>query len=252
MDHYDLRSKRTIQEKTFKYRLIPLDEVMEETAIYRQNTVDKPTKPTDWTVHCHPFSTLPLLESHLHPKFVIYETGRKLDDILCPLRPLSEKKGRDEEIALVEEVVARVNEGRRQFRSKLRKTWPAITQIEHIYAAWTHNLDTGFNPSSPSSDDDGSDDDNDNETNRTGPRNVKRRRYNIYNESPTRQPSGKRNADGGRRQRKSTVVHSDSCTLTGKALRNLEKCMDKAGWSEEAILAWSTSTIHGADLEEVC
>ena len=210
MDHYDLRSKRTIQEKTFKYRLIPLDEVMEETAIYRQNTVDKPTKPTDWTVHCHPFSTLPLLESHLHPKFVIYETGRKLDDILCPLRPLSEKKGRDEEIALVEEVVARVNEGRRQFRSKLRKTWPAITQIEHIYAAWTHNLDlvtilkdTDFNPSPPSSDgdndgDNDDDDDDDDKTNRTGPRDV------------------------------------------------------KAGWSKETIFAWSTSTNHGADSEEVC
>ena len=194
MDHYDLRSKRTIQEKTFKYRLIPLDEVMEETAIYRQETIDKPAKPTDWTVHCHPFSTLPLLESHLHPKFVIYETGRKLDDILRP-----EKKGRYEEIA-------RVNEGRRQFGSKLRETWPAITHIEHIYAAWTHNLDlvtilkdTDFNPSPPSSDGDNDDDsDDDDKTNRTGPRDV------------------------------------------------------KAGWSKETIFAWSTSTNHGADSEEVC
>lgn len=31
-----------------------------------------------WTIHTHPFNTLPLLKSHLHPKYVIFDAGRKL------------------------------------------------------------------------------------------------------------------------------------------------------------------------------
>ena len=34
--------------------------------------------PRDGVLHKHPYSTLPLLESHLHPKFAIYDAGRKL------------------------------------------------------------------------------------------------------------------------------------------------------------------------------
>ena len=30
------------------------------------------------TTHFYPFNTLPLLESHVHPKFVIYNAGTKL------------------------------------------------------------------------------------------------------------------------------------------------------------------------------
>lgn len=33
-------------------------------------------------VHSHPFSTLPLLKSHLHPKFVIFDAGRKIAKML--------------------------------------------------------------------------------------------------------------------------------------------------------------------------
>lgn len=33
----------------------------------------------DYSHHLYPFDTLPLLESHLHPKFVIFNSGSKLD-----------------------------------------------------------------------------------------------------------------------------------------------------------------------------
>lgn len=36
---------------------------------------------TDFTTHVYPFNTLPLLMSHLHPKYAIFEAGRKLANL---------------------------------------------------------------------------------------------------------------------------------------------------------------------------
>ncbi|KAK7686098.1 hypothetical protein QCA50_010910 [Cerrena zonata] len=37
--------------------------------------------PDMFTIHTHPFTTLPPLTSHVHPKFAILETGRKLKEL---------------------------------------------------------------------------------------------------------------------------------------------------------------------------
>lgn len=55
---------------------------MEAQEICRRNDLPllgKPLSPKHYDdPYCHPFETLPLLKSHLHPKFVIFDAGRKL------------------------------------------------------------------------------------------------------------------------------------------------------------------------------
>ncbi|KAF8637443.1 hypothetical protein AX17_002808 [Amanita inopinata Kibby_2008] len=66
----------------FKYRFLPMPYRMRGVAIHRQNpipTPGTPPKPEHFAIYTHPFENLPLLESHLHPKFAILEAGRKLD-----------------------------------------------------------------------------------------------------------------------------------------------------------------------------
>lgn len=51
---------------------------MRHVTIVRQNDVKAPTRASDVTVHLFPFQTLPVLESHLHPKFVILDAAPKI------------------------------------------------------------------------------------------------------------------------------------------------------------------------------
>ena len=55
---------------------------MEDVVITRLDNIPN-GKPSLEHVHIHlyPFDTLPLLESHLHPKFIIFDTGNKLREL---------------------------------------------------------------------------------------------------------------------------------------------------------------------------
>ena len=52
---------------------------LENERIQRRNNLSTDGTPATWTDHYYPFDTLPLLESHLHPKFAIFDAGRKIN-----------------------------------------------------------------------------------------------------------------------------------------------------------------------------
>jgi len=64
---------------------------MEDLAINCQNEILPGTQLSsdDIISYVSPFQTLPLLKSHLHPKFAIMEAGRKLTNALCYLFQLT-------------------------------------------------------------------------------------------------------------------------------------------------------------------
>jgi len=48
--------------------------------IHRQNSLptDEDTPPVDFTLYTHPYYDFPTIVSHVHPRFVICNTGAKL------------------------------------------------------------------------------------------------------------------------------------------------------------------------------
>ena len=46
--------------------------------LQRRNNITVDGSPITWNNYDHPFDKLPLLESHIHPKFVIFNAGRKM------------------------------------------------------------------------------------------------------------------------------------------------------------------------------
>jgi hypothetical protein len=43
--------------------------------------ISRALKSDDFTIHVHPFEKYPLIESHLHPKFVILQTGVEIEQL---------------------------------------------------------------------------------------------------------------------------------------------------------------------------
>jgi hypothetical protein len=77
--HVDSAAVAVAQEpykdcEDFRYRLIPVMD-MDDVAFMQQNEVSGTRSPTHFTVHVYPFNTLPVLVSHIHPKFVIMATA---------------------------------------------------------------------------------------------------------------------------------------------------------------------------------
>ena len=73
---------RTLQDREdFRYRLIPLFG-MEKIAFMRQNGDPATLTTSDFTVHVYPFTTLPDLVSHIHPKFVIMATANAVAGLM--------------------------------------------------------------------------------------------------------------------------------------------------------------------------
>lgn len=110
---------RNTQEETFNYSLVPIANTMKEITIARQADIEVPERPSDVTVHVYPFRTLPLLKSHLHPKFSILNAGYKLKK----LRGIVRKFGYGRELLQM-----------------LLNCWPFLKKIERIYQAWTRPL----------------------------------------------------------------------------------------------------------------
>ena len=129
---------RTLQDREdFRYRLIPLYD-MEKIAFMRQNEDPATLTTNGFTVHVHPFTTLPDLVSHIHPKFVIMATAN---------------------------AVATLNHDPRQ---ALLRQFPTLVTIDDLYLAWMRPIprnakenESYYPPDDPSNDDDGGDDEND-------------------------------------------------------------------------------------------
>lgn len=52
---------------------------LEGLPILRQDVIpDGNLSPEHGSIHVYPFNSLPLLKSHIHPKYVIFDTGSKL------------------------------------------------------------------------------------------------------------------------------------------------------------------------------
>jgi hypothetical protein len=104
---------------------------LENLSIVRQNS-----EGDDGTIHRYPFDKL-RFESHVHPQFVIYNGGAKLEN---------------------------TNE---QELDKIVEEFPALSSIIRVYSAWMRSLydkelnDPSFNVPGPKGDDDDDDDDAD-------------------------------------------------------------------------------------------
>lgn len=78
---------------------------LENEEISRLDDISIPKR----SYHTHPFKTLPQLKSHLHPQFVIFDVGRKLE-------------------GLAEDTFVRLNED-----------FPSLSLIKCVYNAWSRD-----------------------------------------------------------------------------------------------------------------
>ena len=83
---------------------------MEKEPILHQDITDTPLSTGHFSFHLYPFKTLPLLKSHIHPKFVIFNAGAKLADL----------------------ATADI--------SKLVENFPGLSSVITIYDAWIRKL----------------------------------------------------------------------------------------------------------------
>jgi len=205
----------------FRYLFIPL-QGMESIALHRQNIVPAPDTPLsadDFTTHTYPFATLPLMTSHLHPKFVILEAGRKLETL---------------ETNNVAELIG---------------NYPSLGDVVVLYGAWTRAVPSNAmvdrtynNPD----EDDGSDNDDeednnndedykDNRSQRTSHGRYGSRRWCAPHGSPT--PSSKRpRREGGTYGQK----RKHSSLISGVTMVEHSRKVGKMAWTDDAVRNWST------------
>jgi hypothetical protein len=115
---------------------VPLpDPDIEKRAIARRDVISPDKKPII-TIHEYPFDKIPLLKSHLQPKFVIYNAGKKLAGL---------------KNALLKKVI---------------KDYPSTASMLSLYEAWMREPaddreeDPSYNLPDVNEDDDEDDDDN--------------------------------------------------------------------------------------------
>ncbi|XP_006463611.1 hypothetical protein AGABI2DRAFT_187156 [Agaricus bisporus var. bisporus H97] len=75
--------KIPLPEGGFKYKLIPLGDSMKTFPILRQNEHGQPPSVDQYTIYLYPFDNMPTFRTHLHPKFAIYELGRKVHTLVA-------------------------------------------------------------------------------------------------------------------------------------------------------------------------
>ncbi|KAL0957225.1 hypothetical protein HGRIS_001039 [Hohenbuehelia grisea] len=131
------RFKRpNIPNNHFSYRFLPLRD-MEPVSITRQiripTVIGPPLRPTDFIVHVFPFDDIPVLKSHIHPKFAIFQLGRQISGLAA------DKK------------------------ASLLNANPILCSVLDLHKAWSESLPAGadedseFNQPLDDSDDDDSD-----------------------------------------------------------------------------------------------
>jgi hypothetical protein len=156
---------------------------MEEEMITRRNDVGPGLRFTkNVTCHFYPFDNMPLLESHIHPKFVIYDCGSKLAE-----------------------------QGDGLFEAKIVKDFPSLSMVQALYAAWVLKSLPPFAKTDPSygydappatfeyenhdgDDDDPNDGDYENRSDRTKPNRREETRIRPYTRNAAKQDG---NAGGG-------------------------------------------------------
>ncbi|KAF7979007.1 hypothetical protein HWV62_43969 [Athelia sp. TMB] len=217
-------------DPTFLYTLVPVPFKMKMMWISRQDiipTENSPLQSDHVSTHVHPFQTLPQLDSHLLPHFVIFETGRKLETL-----PFTS--------ALA-----------------LSRQNPLLEKIAAIYEAWTKARPAGAeedatfvppSPPSPPSDED-SEADSDAATRACR---VRRNTRPPPQSSPTpnrkRQKLGKQGREGrdtSDEARKRKRAYRPALSLSGKTLR--DHCKGEKMWTTESIRAWSDNNCTLAD-----
>ncbi|KAF7979006.1 hypothetical protein HWV62_43967 [Athelia sp. TMB] len=221
-------------DSTFLYTLVPVPFKMNTMWISRQDiipTENSPLQSDHVSTHVHPFQTLPQLDSHLLPHFVIFETGRKL----AALPPAD----------LID--FTRQN--------------PLLEMIVRIYQAWTTTRPAGAEedvtflpPSSPSPPSD-----EDSEANTDGHTQACRAHRNFQpppQSSPTphrkRQKLGKKGREGqdilneaGKRKH----AYHPALSLSGKTL--CDHFEEGKMWTADSIRAWSDNNYRLADDSQI-
>ncbi|KAF8692826.1 hypothetical protein AX14_002379 [Amanita brunnescens Koide BX004] len=230
----------------FRYRLIPLHD-MEKIAFTRQNGDPATLTTNDFNVHVYPFTTLPDLVSHIHPKFVIMATA----DAVAGLK-------NDAQDAVLQQ-------------------FPILLTILHLSSAWKYRIpyDAQSNvsywpPDDPNDDDDDNngddgDDDNDKDYEDKGTEKgrlyLKRRRAQspAINRPTTRsagQPLVQMDV-GGDHDSEEVCTEKGRYKPRYKRIRRKRHCSDggrlsavmtlvqdnrkagTGGWSKEALADWS-------------
>lgn len=142
--------------------------------ISRNNSIS----PSDdgYVTHVHPFTTLPSLKSHLHPKFAIVNAGRKLQRL--------------EDIEM----------------QNLIAEYPSLEKINKLYSAWLRppplhsSTDLSFHPPRDHRNDSGDDDngDGDDPTDGDYENRTERGRPPLYQQGapPTPTPNKRRRTNG--------------------------------------------------------
>ncbi|KAF7759879.1 hypothetical protein Agabi119p4_11574 [Agaricus bisporus var. burnettii] len=197
-------------EGGFEYRLIPLDGSMESYPILRQNDHARPLNKDQYTLHFYPFNTLPLFRSHLHPKFAIYELGRKFDGLT------------DKDQAAADAAVL---------------SYPELDIIYRIYLRWSRpRKGPLFEEWKKKGRPDGDGDRQSESSSRTGydsmRGSVKRRRTGSSSEQGSPTPAGK-SSDVMQ------MANPSSETLSHDTLIEHECIYGKGGWTQETLSGWA-------------
>jgi hypothetical protein len=180
--------------------------------------IEAPIEAPNRTVHDYPFDTLPLLESHLHPKFVIFNSGEKLRGL----------------------------EGLFEYRKLLDK-FPILGDVEKVYLAWLESLlpdnvedDESYNAAADSDEDDDSDvivdDPRDNDY-VLDKRSMKASQKRKFSPRPRRSPT-KRQKPGANRKVLSAVI-SNIEPLSEVRLSSHNRQIGGAAWTHDRIRRWS-------------
>lgn len=193
----------------FEYKLVPTLQ-MDEIALHRQADPSgrRPTS-NDFATYVYPFSNLPLLRSHIHPKYVILEMGRKLKVSYPTLNSLVE-------------------------------SYPILTRILNIYTAWVTKLPShAFQDKSfKSKKNSGNDNDQDDhlEDGRTAPRRLRDRKRPRTQNDPDDSPTP---APGQAGQRHHTLKRQPSVSLSKKSLKLHDEKFEGKQWTTDAVRDWS-------------
>ncbi|XP_006455583.1 hypothetical protein AGABI2DRAFT_180559 [Agaricus bisporus var. bisporus H97] len=200
-----------LPEDGFEYKLIPLGESMRLYPIIRQNEHAPPPNGDQFTLHFYPFDTLPSFRSHLHPKFAIFELGRKF-------------------IELIERNPTAANAA---FSS-----YPILHTIRIIYLAWSHlGVDKSlFEEWKKKGNPDRDGDRQSESSSRTGydsmRGSVKRKRTGSSSEQGSPTPAGK-SSDVMQ------MANPSSETLSHDTLIEHECIYGKGGWTQESLSGWA-------------
>ncbi|KAF8627969.1 hypothetical protein AX17_006079 [Amanita inopinata Kibby_2008] len=197
---------------------------MTTIAIHRQHRIPESgtsLTPNDFSTYMYPFDGFPLLTSHLHPRFVILEAGRRLNLL-------------DAAVLLL--FVTR---------------HPILTQILQIYSAWTRDRpatamdDKSYNPDDDDDNRDNDFEDSDAHSSRvTDPHryDTRKRRRQSESHPPGDSKRGRcEDKTQGHKHKQQKQIHS--ARLSKKTLLEHNQQLGKAPWTRESMKMWSKKCV---------